>query len=107
MKDQSKTKQALIQELAFLKHRIQELEQSVLDLKKAEESLREREEKYRLAFENTSDGIFTIDPDFDILSITPSVERQLGYKPWALTRPLRKSRRIKEPFTTMLSQMPA
>jgi PAS domain-containing protein len=81
MKDQSKTKQALIQELAFLKHRIQELEQSVLDLKKAEESLREREEKYRLAFENTSDGIFTIDPDFNISSITPSVERQLGYKP--------------------------
>ena len=71
MKDQSKTKQALIQEL----------EQLVLDLKKAAEPLREREEKYRLAFENTSDGIFTIDPDFNILSITPSVERQLGYKP--------------------------
>jgi PAS domain-containing protein len=71
MKDQSKTKQALIQEL----------EQLVLDLKKAAEPLREREEKYRLAFENTSDGIFTIDPDFNISSITPSVERQLGYKP--------------------------
>jgi hypothetical protein len=40
MKDQSKTKQALIQEL----------EQLGLDLKKAEEPLREREEKYRLAF---------------------------------------------------------
>ena len=50
MKDQSKTKQALIQELASLKHRIQELEQLVLDLKKAEEPLREREGKYRLAF---------------------------------------------------------
>jgi diguanylate cyclase (GGDEF)-like protein/PAS domain S-box-containing protein len=33
-----------------------------------------------LAFENTSDGIFTIDRNFNISSITPSVERQLGYK---------------------------
>jgi len=36
--------------------------------------------KYRLAFESTSDGIFTIDCNFNISSITPSVERQLGYK---------------------------
>ena len=48
--------------------------------KRAEEALRESEEKYLLAFESTSDGIFTIDRNFNISSITPSVERQLGYK---------------------------
>jgi PAS domain S-box-containing protein len=46
----------------------------------AEEALRKSEEKYRLAFESTSDGIFTVDRNFIITSITPSVERQLGYK---------------------------
>lgn len=47
---------------------------------RAEEALRKSEEKYRLAFESTSDGIFTVDRNFIITSITPSVERQLGYK---------------------------
>jgi PAS domain-containing protein len=107
MSKQSRTNAELIEEISVLQKRIQKLEQLVLDLNKAEEFLREREVKYRLAFESTSDGIFTVDRNFNISSITPSVERQLGYKPWALTRPLRKSRRIKEPFTTMLSQMPA
>ena len=68
------------EEISFLKKRIQDLEQSVLDLKKAEEPLRESEAKYRLAFDSTSDGIFTVDRNFNISSITPSVERQLGYK---------------------------
>jgi len=70
----------LIEEISVLKQRIQNLEQLVLDHKKAEETLRESEAKYRLAFESTSDGIFTIDHNFNISSITPSVERQLGYK---------------------------
>jgi PAS domain S-box-containing protein len=78
--DSSKINEELIKEISVLKPRIQELEQSVLDHKKVEETLRESEAKYRLAFESTSDGIFTIDRNFNISSITPSVERQLGYK---------------------------
>jgi PAS domain S-box-containing protein len=41
MKDQSKTKQVLIQELALLKQRIKELEQEGLQRRQAEEALRE------------------------------------------------------------------
>jgi PAS domain S-box-containing protein len=80
MKDPPRTNSELIKEISVLKQRIQNLEQLVLDLKKAEQSLRGREEKYRLAFESTSDSIFTIDPNFNISSITPNVERHLGYK---------------------------
>jgi PAS domain S-box-containing protein/putative nucleotidyltransferase with HDIG domain len=38
------------------------------------------EESYRLSFENVSDVIYTIDTDLNIISISPSVERILGYK---------------------------
>ncbi|MBU1398529.1 MAG: HD domain-containing protein [Proteobacteria bacterium] len=47
MKDQSKTKQMLIHELASLKQRIVELEQSESERKPAEEALREREGRFR------------------------------------------------------------
>ncbi|MHB9097272.1 MAG: PAS domain S-box protein, partial [Syntrophales bacterium] len=43
--------------------------------------LRESEEKYRLHFENVTDVIFSIDSDFKLLSISPSVEKLLGYRP--------------------------
>ena len=47
MKDSSKTKQALTQELASLKERITELEQSESERKRMEEALRESEKRYR------------------------------------------------------------
>jgi PAS domain S-box-containing protein len=80
MTDSSRTYQELLEENSLLNQRIQNLEQLIFDLRKAEEPLRERELKYRLAFESTSDGIFTVDRNFIISNITPSVERQLGYK---------------------------
>ncbi len=80
MRDPSRTNAELIEENALLEQRIQNLEQLVLDHKKVEETLRESGAKYRLAFESTSDGVFTIDHNFNISSITPSVERELGYK---------------------------
>ena len=51
------------------------------ELKLAQKALREGEETYRLHFENASDVIFSIDPDLKILSVSPSVERIIGYKP--------------------------
>jgi PAS domain S-box-containing protein len=69
-----------IEDVSTLKQKIRELEQSVAESRRTEEALRESEAKCRLAFESTSDGIFTIDSNFNISSITPSVERQLGYK---------------------------
>jgi PAS domain S-box-containing protein len=53
----------------------------ITDRKRMEEALKENEEKYRLYFENISDVIYFLDTDFRLLSISPTVEKILGYKP--------------------------
>ena len=45
------------------------------------EKLLSSEEKYRLLFESVSDVIYSLDTQFKVLSISPSVEQVLGYKP--------------------------
>ncbi|MCX5830662.1 MAG: PAS domain S-box protein [Deltaproteobacteria bacterium] len=57
------------------------LEKKMLDLEIANQELRILEESYRLSFENVSDVIYTLDTDLNIISISPSVEKILGYKP--------------------------
>ena len=60
-----------------------ELEEAevIVQRKRMGEDLEESENKYRLSFENVTDVIYTIDKDLNILSVSPSVERVLGYKP--------------------------
>jgi two-component system, cell cycle sensor histidine kinase and response regulator CckA len=53
----------------------------VTEQKQAMNALQKSEERHRIYFENVSDVIFSIDPDFSILNISPSVERVLGYTP--------------------------
>jgi len=48
---------------------------------KAQKALKESEEKYRLHFSQVNDVIYSIDNEFRILDISPSVEKSLGYKP--------------------------
>lgn len=45
------------------------------------ENLKENEAQYRLHFENVSDVIFSIDRDYRVTSITPSIRAILGYEP--------------------------
>ena len=53
----------------------------ITDRKRMEETLKENEEKYRLYFENISDVIYFLDTDFRLMSVSPTVEKILGYKP--------------------------
>jgi PAS domain S-box-containing protein len=57
------------------------LEKKMLDLEISNQELRTLEERYRLSFENVSDVICTIDVDLNIISVSPSMEKILGYKP--------------------------
>jgi PAS domain S-box-containing protein len=75
MKDQSKTKQALIQELASLRQRIAELEQSESECKRAEES----ETKYRKLHESMMDGFVFVSMDGIIKEYNKSFLEMLGY----------------------------
>ncbi|MHB8138010.1 MAG: response regulator, partial [Smithellaceae bacterium] len=56
------------------------LEKKILDLETANQELRALEEKYRLNIENITDVIFMVDTGFNILTMSPSVEKILGYK---------------------------
>ena len=71
----------------------------VTDRKRAEEELHESEEKYRLLFDNVTDIFLSIDPGLRLLSISPSVERVLGYKPEELVGKALSELNIMEPFS--------
>jgi len=79
MKDQSRTKQSLIEEISVLKQRIQELEQSESERKRAEEALRESEVKYRLIAENTADVISMLDMNLRFTYVSPASMRLHGF----------------------------
>ena len=63
MKDQSKTKQVLIQELASLRQKIGELEKSESDRRWADEALQESQAELQAIFETVGTGILIIDKD--------------------------------------------
>lgn len=83
MKDQSRTKQALIQELASLRQRIAELEKMESDKdvilhRDAEKALRESEELYRTLVETSPDPIIMYDLDGTILAVNSELVRRYG-----------------------------
>jgi PAS domain S-box-containing protein/putative nucleotidyltransferase with HDIG domain len=88
MKDQTKTRQTLIGELASLKERIAELEQSELKGKQAEETLlefeaklKEAEETYRNIFMNSQTGLFRTEIETGImLEANDSMARFAGFE---------------------------
>ena len=79
MKDQSKTKQVLIQELVSLRQITAELEKSEFERKRAEEALLESESSIRAITDSAQDAILMMDPEGRISYWNPAAERILGY----------------------------
>ena len=58
---------------------ISSLQQEVAERKRAEEALREAEEKYRSIYENAIEGIYQTTPEGRYLNVNPSLARMYGY----------------------------
>ena len=81
MKDQSKKKQVLIQELVYLRERIVELEQSESERKQAEEALKQSEKRFRDIADNAAAWVWEVNAEGKYTYSSPVVEQLLGYKP--------------------------
>jgi PAS domain S-box-containing protein len=79
MGDLSKTVPELIEEIASLKLKINELEQSGRDLKRVEEELRESEQLFRAIADYTYDWETWVGPDGKLRWVSPSVLDFTGY----------------------------
>jgi PAS domain S-box-containing protein len=80
MKDSSRTNQELLDENSALKQKIQELAHTESDRKRAEEVLRESEERYRSLVDNASDIVFRTDETGHFTFVNPVGIRIMGYE---------------------------
>ena len=87
MKDQSKIKPELIQELVSLRQRIAELEQSKSERKRVQEALQESEKRYREVFEGITDVFYRTDNEGFLLIVSPKITscfqtKHAGLRAW-------------------------
>ena len=80
MKDQSKTKTQLIEELEALRKQVTKLKRMETKRKRAEEALLKSEEKFRMVADFTYDWEYWLKPDGDFVYVSPSCERITGYR---------------------------
>jgi len=78
MKDKNKTKQHLITELVELRERVAELEAPETEPKRAEQALRESEERFSKLFEQSNDAIL-IHKSGQIIDVNQRACEMLGY----------------------------
>jgi PAS domain S-box-containing protein len=80
MKDEDKTREQLIAELAELRQQITELEASETERKRVQEILYENEERFRTIADFTYDWEYWISPDGKFVYVSPSCKRITGYR---------------------------
>jgi PAS domain S-box-containing protein len=81
MKYGNMTREQMAEELSQAHQMISDLKKQVSSLKKTLEKKLCDEEKVRLHFSLTKDVMFTYDLNLKVLSVSPNVERILGFKP--------------------------
>ncbi|HOM30077.1 MAG TPA: PAS domain S-box protein [Deltaproteobacteria bacterium] len=82
-----------------LRNRVHRLEDRLRRLKRLAEGLVDAAGRYRIHFSLANDVIYSIDRDFIVTSVSPSVERVLGYRPEELVgRPFYEHRVIPEEY---------
>ena len=79
MKEKSKSKMQLIDELISLRHLVLQLQESISERESAEEELRRSEEWYRSVFDNALIGIFQSTPEGRFIRVNPAVAKMYGY----------------------------
>jgi PAS domain S-box-containing protein len=75
------TKEQLVRKLDNAHELISELKNQVSAIKNSLESLKMSDEKYQLLFSLTNDVMFSYDVNLKVLSVSPNVERLIGFKP--------------------------
>jgi len=86
MKDQSKTNQVMIQELASLRQRIEELEQSESQWMEEKEGLKKSEARFRSYFNLPMHGIAIISPERGWIEVNDRICSMIGYSRDEITR---------------------
>jgi len=79
MKDESKTKKQLVNELAAMRLRIAELEKTVTEFAAAKKSLSDSEKIYRNIFEHIAIPTIIIEEDMTISLVNKEAEKLSGY----------------------------
>jgi diguanylate cyclase (GGDEF)-like protein/PAS domain S-box-containing protein len=79
VKDTKKTREQLIKEVALLRQRIVDLEQSGRELRRAQEALRESKEELEAIFNDVRDGIVLVNMTGKILKINKRIAEVTGY----------------------------
>jgi hypothetical protein len=82
--DRFDTESHLIKDLNEARRKIAELERLLAEKSRAEEALREAEERYRALFEQAADNIMVFDPE----TLAPVAFKRHSCNSWKLVRPV-------------------
>ncbi len=81
MNDGDKTIECLVQQIDQARRTIVELKATTSRSRQIQDRLRENEDMFTLHFSLSNDVMFSYDNRFRVLSVSPNVERMLGYRP--------------------------